>query len=335
MNERRTGPVMIEVEGETPSPAEAPPLPEAGAPPAMERAIRAQAATGAGTGTGAGGWALRALGALLTLALSVAAWDFVTGLLARNAVLGGLAAGLAGVALLALLVFALREIGAIRRLTRVEGLRDGAGAARTTGDAGAARAVVARLRSLYAGRADMDWALARMRERAADTADAEGLLAMAETELMPALDRAATAEVEAAARQVAAVTALMPLALADVAVALAANLRMIRRVATIYGGRTGGYGSLRLMRRVFAHLIATGAVAVGDDMIGSVAGGGLMSKLSRRFGEGVVNGALTARVGVAAIEVCRPLPFHALPRPRVHTLLSGAVTGLFSARPGG
>ncbi|WP_373050553.1 DUF697 domain-containing protein, partial [Thalassovita aquimarina] len=81
---------------------------------------------------------------------------------------------------------------------------------------------------------------------------------------------------------------------------------------------------------VMAHLVATGAVAVGDDMLGSLAGGGLMSKLSRRFGEGVVNGALTARVGVAAMEVCRPLPFARKRRPSVSALVSRALTGLFS-----
>jgi putative membrane protein len=55
----------------------------------------------------------------------------------------------------------------------------------------------------------------------------------------------------------------------------------------------------------------------------------VVAKLSRRFGEGVVNGALTARVGVAAIEVCRPLPFVAAPRPRVAALIGRALTGLF------
>lgn len=127
----------------------------------------------------------------------------------------------------------------------------------------------------------------------------------------------------------AAVTAFVPLALADVAAALLSNLRMIRRIAELYGGRGGVIGGWRLTRAVFAHLVATGAVAVGDDMIGSVAGGGLLARVSRRFGEGVVNGALTARVGVAAIEVCRPLPFHSQPAPRVTTLLRRALTGLF------
>ena len=123
---------------------------------------------------------------------------------------------------------------------------------------------------------------------------------------------------------------LVPLALADVATALYANLRMIRRVAAIYGGRSGTLGSLRLMRGVFTHLAATGALAVGDDMIHSVAGGGILSRISRRFGEGVVNGALTARVGVAAMDVCRPLPFRALPRPKTTNLVSRGLAGLFT-----
>jgi putative membrane protein len=136
-------------------------------------------------------------------------------------------------------------------------------------------------------------------------------------------------EVEAAARQVATVTAIVPLALADVFAALTANLRMIRRVAEIYGGRAGTLGSWRLARAVMTHLVATGAVAVGDDLISSIAGGGVLSKLSRRFGEGVVNGALTARVGVGAMEVCRPLPFVRLQRPSVTGLVKRALTGLF------
>ena len=58
----------------------------------------------------------------------------------------------------------------------------------------------------------------------------------------------------AASRTVATVTAIVPLALADVATALTANLRMIRRIAEIYGGRAGSLGSLRLARTVMTSL---------------------------------------------------------------------------------
>jgi putative membrane protein len=275
-------------------------------------------------------FALWAFGALFTFVLSVAAWDFVTGLFARNGVIGWIALVLLGLALLAAVILAVLEWAAFARLARIDQVRTSAVEAMADGDLGAAKAVVAKVEAIYARRPDSAWGMARLSERKAEVFDADALLTLAETELMTPLDQAARREIEAALRQVATVTAFVPLALADVAMALYANLRMIRRVAEIYGGRSGSFGSLRLMRRVFGHLLATGVVALTDDMIGSVAGGGVLSKISRRFGEGMVNAALTARVGVAAMEVCRPLPFAALPRPKVTNLVSRGLAGLVS-----
>lgn len=277
-------------------------------------------------------FAFWAFGALFGFILSVTAWNFVTGLLAHNPLLGGIAFALLAIAAIAALLLALREWSAFLRLGRLDELREKASAARAANDLPQARAVLAGLSRLYGGRDDLQWGRARLAERQAEVFDADALLSLAEAELMAPLDQAVRAEIETAARQVATVTALVPLALADVAMALFANLRMIRRIAEIYGGRSGTFGSWRLLRRVFGHLVATGAVALGDDMIGSVAGGGMLGKLSRRFGEGVVNGALTARVGVAAMDLCRPLPFEALSRPKITNLLSRGLVGLFGAR---
>jgi putative membrane protein len=44
-------------------------------------------------------------------------------------------------------------------------------------------------------------------------------------------------------------------------------------------------------------------------------GHGIAAKLSSRLGEGLLNGLLTARLGLATVDVTRPLPFTALPRP--------------------
>jgi putative membrane protein len=271
-----------------------------------------------------------AFAALFSFALSVAAYDFVTGLMARNVVLGWIAFVLVALAVIAGLILALREWGAFLRLGRLDGLRTRASEARAAADLKGARSVVAGLVGLYGARSDTAWGRARLAEREAEVMDADALLALAERELLTTLDAEARLVIEGAARQVATVTALVPLALADVAMALVANLRMIRRIAEIYGGRSGSFGSLKLLRRVFGSLLAAGALALTDDMIGSVAGGGVVSKLSRRFGEGVVNGALTARVGVAAMELCRPLPFVALERPAVSSLVSRALTGLMA-----
>ncbi|MFN4193592.1 MAG: YcjF family protein [Tabrizicola sp.] len=308
-------------------PGAAPPVPDA---LPEGQAMQAVAALSQRRGSAVTRFALWAFGALFSFALSVAAWDFVTGLLARNLVLGWAAFALVVAAVLAGVVLALREWGAFRRLRRLDGLRERAVTARTTADLKEARRVVSGLVSLYGARGDTAWGRARLADREGEVMDADALLALAERELLTTLDAEARLVIEGAARQVATVTALVPLALADVATAAVANLRMIRRIAEIYGGRSGSFGSLKLLRRVFASLVAAGALALTDDMIGSVAGGGVLSKLSRRFGEGVVNGALTARVGVAAMELCRPMPFVALERPAVSSLVSRALAGLVS-----
>lgn len=312
---------------DAPTPASVPPVPDLTLP-AQDTAMQVAARVAARRGAGLGGFAVWAFIALFTFVISMSAWDFVTGLLARNSILGSIAAALVALAVFAALLLALREWAAFARMARIDQLRRNAESAT---DLKAARGVVHALDRLYAARPDLQQARTRLETRGVEVFDADGLLALAETELLAPLDQAARREIEAAARQVATVTALVPLALADVATALFANLRMIRRIAEIYGGRSGALGSWRLLRTVFGHLIATGALAVGDDLIHSVAGGGLLSKVSRRFGEGVVNAALTARVGIAATEVCRPMPFRAAPRPRVTNLVSRALTGLFGS----
>lgn len=324
------GPVLIELAGPAAvGPDRVPPVPEALTPPPEGRAMQAVALLAARPRSRLGRFFWLSASALFTFILGVAAWAFIDRLFADYPLLGWVATVLVGLFVLASLLIALREWSAYARLMRLDHVHKAALDAIGKGDLKAARKVMGQIETLYAGRPDTRWGRARLKERAGDVFDADALLALTEAELMGPLDRAARLEIEAAARQVATVTAIVPLAFADVAVALLSNLRMIRRIAEIYGGRAGALGSWRLLRTVLTHLVATGAVAVGDDLIQSIAGGGLLSKLSRRFGEGVVNGALTARVGVAAIEVCRPLPFAALPKPRVSNLVSRALAGLF------
>ena len=266
-----------------------------------------------------------ALFSLIGLAVGVAFYDFVAGLIASYAWLGWTAAILMGIVVAGLLIFALREVAGLSRLQQIDGLRSEAEAAWEAGDRKKAAAVRTQLTALYRDRPELDRARALIEERAGDSPDADALLTLLERETLRGLDAEAQDAVKRAARNVAAATALLPVGLLDAAAVLYLNVKMVRQVAAAYGGRAGWLGSWRLLKQVAFHLAATGAIALGDDLLGAALGGGALAKISRRAGEGLVNGALTARIGVAAMEVSRPLPYRALPKPSVKSVAAAAL----------
>ena len=129
-----------------------------------------------------------------------------------------------------------------------------------------------------------------------------------------------------AAKRVSVVTAVSPRALVDVGYVLFESARLVRRLAELYGARPGTLGFIRLARDVIAHLAVTGVIAIGDSIIQQLVGHGVAARLSARLGEGVVNAMMTARVGIAAMDVVRPFPFMAAPRPRLTDIVRELVS---------
>jgi putative membrane protein len=72
---------------------------------------------------------------------------------------------------------------------------------------------------------------------------------------------------------------------------------------------------------VAGHIAVTGGLALSDGLISQLIGHGLVGRLSARFGEGTVNGILTARIGLAAMDLCRPLPFLTQSRPGLNSFM--------------
>ncbi|HLS18352.1 MAG TPA: TIGR01620 family protein [Paracoccaceae bacterium] len=320
----RHAPLILELDTtalpDAPSPEDAPQPDDM--PPAAGRAL----AIAAGRRRWSlGGVALGLFTALVALIIGTLMTEFVIGLFAESRVLGSVGLILLAALALALLAICLRELAALGRLGRVEGIRAHAIEAHGTGSPAAVAGALDGLEALYHRRAELAEARRRVKDAKDDMPDMIARLAYAEQQLLTPLDIAAETAIMRASRDVATATALIPLAAIDVAIALTWNLKMIRQIAQIYGGRAGWVGSWRLLKAVAAHLIATGAVALADDMLGPILGGGMLQKLSRRFGEGALNGALTARVGVAAMEVCRPLPFKARARPSASALVVRAL----------
>lgn len=269
----------------------------------------------------------------ITLALGVQVYQFIAGLAQANPALAYLALGLAVLALLALLVLLAREIAAVLRFGSVVKLRKEAEDAAASHDRDRARAFVSAISTFYAKDPGSARARAALSEHMKDIIDAPDLVNLAERELLGAKDQAARSAIAAAASKVAMVTTISPRAWVDVAFVLAQGVRLIRQIATIYSGRPGGLALWRLSARVATHLAITGGIAVAQDAIGQVLGAGLVARLSSKLGEGVLNGVLTARVGLSAIAVCRPMPFRALEAPVLSDVAGSLLSGKAEEKP--
>lgn len=277
-------------------------------------------------------------GALLLTALAgaaslgLAAWfaRFVSAALARDDWVGTATLALLLVAAFAALMIALRELIGFSRLARLARLRSDVAAALSERDRKRERRAALRLAALYTGRRELAWGIKHFRDHVRDVHDAGELLILAEREILTPLDTDARRIVTRSAKRVATVTALSPMVLIAVSYVLIENLRLLRTLATLYGARPGFLGVVKLARMVFTHIVATGGLAMTDDLLGQFLGQDLLRRLSRRLGEGAFNGALTARVGVTALTVIRPLPFLAAKPPRVRDVLAEALKPLFS-----
>ncbi len=259
------------------------------------------------------------------LSLAVGLWldRLVRDLFSRDDWLGWLAIALIALAVLAVVAIAAREIAGLIWLRRIDRLRRRADIAAARDDRPEAEAVVDDLVKLYADRPDLAPGRRATEARAGDVIDGRDRLVLAEADLIAPLDAAARRLVSDAAARVSVVTAVSPRAAIDVIFVVVATLGLIRRLAAIYGGRPGFMGLARLTRLVLTHLAVTGSIAVGDGLAQQLIGHGLAAKLSARLGEGVINGLLTARVGIAAIDVCRPLPFLERRRPQLSEIMAG------------
>ena len=252
---------------------------------------------------------LAALAGLIALGLGLAVDNLIRDLFSRNDWLGWLALALAAIAALALVVVVAREIAGLVRLRRINRIHEHAVEAATADDRDAALGVVREIETLYKRRPETARGRAALARQRREIIDGRDLIGLAETELLLPFDESARRMVLSSAKRVALVTAISPRALVDLLFVGYEILRLIRRLATLYGGRPGTLGFIRLSQETVGHLAVTGGMAAGDSIVQQLLGHGVAARLSARLGEGVVNGMLTARVGIAAIEVCRPLPF--------------------------
>ncbi|TAU83961.1 YcjF family protein [Rhizobium leguminosarum] len=272
-----------------------------------------------------------AFGILLSLAIGLWTDSLIRDLFTRADWLGYAALAVLAVGILAVLALVIRETSGMMRLAAVQQIKAEAEAAILETRPAKARAVVAQLTTLLSANPETSKGRATLKATEGEVIDPPHLIALAERELLAPLDRKARALIVNASKRVSIVTAVSPRAVVDLLYVLYEAVRLVRAMAELYGGRPGTLGMFRLLRDVLAHLAVTGSIAVGDSLVQQVLGHGLASKLSARLGEGVINGLMTARIGIAAMDLCRPLAFHALKRPGIGDFI-GDLTPSMSPR---
>ncbi|WP_225758636.1 YcjF family protein [Leclercia sp. Marseille-Q4284] len=135
--------------------------------------------------------------------------------------------------------------------------------------------------------------------------------------VQPVLDGQARREISRSAAESTLMIAVSPLALVDMAFIAWRNLRLINRIAALYGIELGYYSRLRLFRLVLLNMAFAGTSEVVREVGMDWMSQDLAARLSARAAQGIGAGLLTARLGIKAMELCRPLPWTADDKPRL------------------
>lgn len=273
-------------------------------------------------------WGLGLLASFLVLVVGADAVLKLRGLFGATPWLGWAGLGLlvAGLSLLLLMIG--REWWLARMLHRHQTARHQIDLSLETGDTRAMARGLHQIERRLAHRADLAHAqesFALTQQNAYTEAEQ---LALYEQIVLQGLDQRAVRAIRAASVSSAWLTAISPFAVLDVSLSLWRSLKLLREISALYGGPQSAFSSLRLLRLVFRNLFIAGSLGAGDSLLQNILGGGLAGKISAKLSEGTINGLMTARVGLAAMTLLRPLPFQVVPAPTLTQLATDLANDL-------
>lgn len=277
-------------------------------------------------------WRLAGAAIVTLFSLSFGLWaeGLVTQLFERSPITGWLGATALSVLVISFIFLIGREITGIAKLRSVEKLRQDIDKALPSPSVTQARELVVRITKVVAERPETAKGRQSLKDAETDIIDGDNLLMLAEVQLLENLDREARKMILTSAKRVSVVTAVSPKALIDTGFVLYEMVRLTHKLANLYGAHPGLFGILKLLRSVVSHLAITGTVAIGESLIQQFVSHGIAGKISARFGEGVINGIMTTRFGIVAMELSRPMPFNELKRPQIKNFLSELTSSVYS-----
>lgn len=264
-------------------------------------------------------------------ALAYDAALFLRSLFAFSTVAGIAASALLAAALAAGCVWAFDEMRRFYALRSADRVREAAARLRDSASHAEGLALINRILPALSGNVAAHDSSVRLQALLRQTHSGADVLNLFAREVLDPLDRQAAARISRAARDTALGVAASPVGALDAVIGTVRALRMIREVATIYGLRPGTFGALRLMKRALLDGASFGTADIASDVFTDVMSGlGIRATgmVAGKLGEGVFAAVRMTRLGLAAMQACRPIPF--ADEQRVAALRRDLVTQVFT-----
>ncbi|MBF0153226.1 MAG: TIGR01620 family protein [Magnetococcales bacterium] len=226
------------------------------------------------------------------------------------------------------------------RLSQLRGLRqlaeEAALLAAQRGFSGKALALAHHMAPLYRHNPAAMAGWERFRHSMDDTLEDPQILHLFSQQVLAPVDAQAHQVVVSHVANTTLLTALSPLPLVDAVVFLWNTTRMVQKVALCYGVHPGTVGSWILLRDGCQGLLVAGTTDLLANHVSNILGDSLASLFLARAGQGMANGLFTARIGLQAMRLCRPLPFAADELPgmgRLRKTMAAALAQAFQGVP--
>lgn len=109
--------------------------------------------------------------------------------------------------------------------------------------------------------------------------------------------------------EAAVLVAVSPLAIADIMLVAWRSFQLIDQLGEIYGVELGYWSRIKLFKLVLVNMAAAGASEIATDASMDLLSMDLAGKVSTRVAQGFGVGILTARLGIRAMALLRPVPW--------------------------
>lgn len=134
------------------------------------------------------------------------------------------------------------------------------------------------------------------------------LIELSQREWLKPVDQKAMMLVSQSGLQLMLQTALSPWFLLEALIFMRLGIHTMADLCQLYGLRPSRALSLRLFLSSFQSLLYTGASELASESLDEMLGGGILTRISQRLGQGAFAGFLLIRLGIRAAEQLRPAP---------------------------